>query len=119
MSNLPAHFPRAPRYSVMLMATTERLGRQATTEHRVSNLSEDGVCVQRGGIFRAGETLILTVGNLMAVGAQVQWVLNGCAGMQFTQSISIDDALGKAARPPKMTKPSLTFPHDEMADSIG
>jgi acyl-CoA hydrolase len=99
----------------MLVATTERFGKQATTEHRVRNLSEDGACVHGGSIFRVGETLVVTVGNLMAIGAEVRWVMDDVAGMKFTRPIQIADALGKAARPPKMPKSSLTFRGGESA----
>ncbi|HEX8415353.1 MAG TPA: PilZ domain-containing protein [Sphingomicrobium sp.] len=105
----PPYPPRAARYNVMLVATTERFGKQDTTEHRVRNLSEEGACVHSGGLFRIAETMIVTVGNLMAIGAEVRWVKDDLAGIKFTRPIQIADALGKAARPPKLPKSSLTF----------
>ena len=102
------HAFRKPRYSVTLTASAVRAHHQDTTEHSVQNLSEDGACVQSGEVFQVREKLVVTIGNLMAVGAEVRWVANGLAGMKFTRPINIADALGFAARPPKIPNSSLT-----------
>ena len=101
------HAPRKPRYSVTLTASARRVGQQNTTGHRIRNLSADGACVQGGDVFAVGETLIVSVGDMMAIEAEVRWVADGLAGMKFARSINIADALGRAARPPKMPKSSL------------
>ena len=95
--------PRAPRHSVFLMATVERFGKFETTKHRVRNLSTTGVCVDHKGEFKVGATIVVTVGDLVAVGAQVRWVDGSLAGLQFAHEIEIAKALGNAVVPPRMS----------------
>jgi hypothetical protein len=93
--------PRAQRYNVFLTATAERFGQQQVTRHRVRNLSSDGACIDSAGVFCLGQTLIISVGSLAEVSAQVRWARNGLAGLQFMQPVEVGRALGKAAIPPK------------------
>jgi hypothetical protein len=67
----------------------------------VRNLSADGACIDRADLFCAGETLVVTIGSIEEVAAQVRWTRSGLAGLKFTQPIDIGKALEKAAIRPK------------------
>lgn len=97
------HKPRALRHGVFLVATIERFGRVETTRHRVRDLSANGACVDRADVFRAGAAIVITVGNIIAVGASVRWVHNGLAGLQFSEPIVLAHALVKVAKPPDIS----------------
>ncbi|WP_367305076.1 PilZ domain-containing protein [Sphingomonas tagetis] len=92
---------RAQRYNVFLTATSERFGEQQVTRHRMRNLSAEGACIDTADMFRPNETLLVGIGTLAEVIAQVRWVRAGLAGLKFTHTIDINRALGKAAIPPK------------------
>ena len=94
---------------MLLTAAVERFGKVEVSQHRVRNLSERGACIDRAEAFRKGETLVVSVGALMAVSATVRWAEDGHAGLQFCQPIDLDAAREKAAIRPRRTPASTTF----------
>jgi hypothetical protein len=92
---------REPRHSVMLAATVERFGAAGATTHRVRNLSRRGACVGSGEELRKGETVIVGVGTLNAVGATVRWAADGLAGLAFSNPIDLTAALAKTMVRPR------------------
>lgn len=107
MSDTPTHLPdddvpsghtvRAQRTSVMLMAIVEQFGGTAATKHRVRDLSVGGIRIDNVTGLRTGATVLISVGSLQAVGATVQWVRDGFAGLAFAEHINPADAHKKAA----------------------
>ena len=89
------------RHSVLLSATAEGFGRREISQHRVRNLSSTGACVDNGTGLRPRGTIVVTVGHLVAIGAQIVWIDQGLAGMKFNKPIQIELALAKAIVPPK------------------
>ncbi len=53
--------------------------------------------------------MIVTVGDLVGIGAEMRWVKAGLAGMQFSTPIEIEKALGKAVRAPKVPATPTSF----------
>ena len=105
-SSTPAPIARAPRVNVMLGAVVERFTRTAPTRHRVRDLSSGGVRIDQASALKPGETVLVTVGALRAVGATVRWVKDGHAGLAFAETINPDEARSKAAiAPPPPPKP--------------
>jgi hypothetical protein len=96
---------RQPRQSVFLNATLERFGGGAATKHRVRDLSVGGMRIDQAVGLQAGATVVVTVGNLQAVGATVAWVRDGWAGLKFAVPIDPDQARSKAAVAPKVADP--------------
>ncbi|MBN2973335.1 PilZ domain-containing protein [Roseomonas aeriglobus] len=86
---------------MFLSATAERFGRAATTMHRVRNLSTAGACIDACDTFRVGETLVIGIGTLSEVGAQVRWAKDGLIGLQFVVPIETASALARTAKPPQ------------------
>ncbi|MCP3732502.1 PilZ domain-containing protein [Sphingomonas sp. MG17] len=101
MQTAPTINLRDQRYQVFLTASAERFGQDHVTRHRVRNLSSDGACIDRASECRPNETLVISIGSLVEVAAQVRWVRGGLAGLKFIQAIDIGKALGNAAIPPK------------------
>jgi hypothetical protein len=101
MQSAPTINLRDQRYQVFLTASAERFGHEHVTRHRVRNLSSGGACIDRASEFQPGETLVIGIGSLVEVAAQVRWVRGGLAGLKFTQTIDISKALGNAIIPPK------------------
>lgn len=93
--------PRARRESVFLSAEIMVFGSADITVHRVRNVSTTGVCVDKATALRKGQTVLITVGNLSAVGATVVWVEGGLAGLKFAQQIDPAAARAKAAIRPR------------------
>ena len=91
----PAPIDREPRHSVLLSATVERFGKLQTTLHRIRNLSSGGVCIGTAAAFQRGETILVSVGSLKAVGGTVRWVEKDLAGILFAQAIDVDAARAK------------------------
>ncbi|TPG43339.1 hypothetical protein EAH79_06060 [Sphingomonas koreensis] len=88
---------REPRHSVMLSATLERFGPHQPSQHRIRNLSRNGACLDAAESLRAGETVLITVGDLQCVGSTVRWVADGRAGLAFANPINVDAARSKVA----------------------
>ncbi|URW74917.1 PilZ domain-containing protein [Sphingomonas donggukensis] len=96
----PATLDREARVSVMLSAEVERFGVSSVSMHRVRNLSRHGACIDQAGRFVRGQTIVVTVGTVAALGASVVWVSGEQAGLRFAQPIDVDAARAKAAIPP-------------------
>lgn len=94
------HTTRAQRTSVMLMAIVEQFGGTAATKHRVRDLSVGGIRIDNVTGLRTGATVLISVGTLQAVGATVQWVRDGFAGLAFAEQIDPADAHKKTAIAP-------------------
>lgn len=94
------HMVRAQRTSVMLMAIVEQFGGKNASKHRVRDLSVGGIRIDNAAGLRAGATVVISVGALQAIGATVQWVREGFAGLAFAEQINPADAHKKAAITP-------------------
>jgi hypothetical protein len=88
---------REPRQSVFLSATLERFGSAETTKHRVRDLSPQGMRIDQAAGLHLGATVLVTVGQLEAVGATIVWIREDAAGVKFAKAIDPDQARGKAA----------------------
>ena len=87
---------RDKRSGVILRAAIEIDG--LTVERRVRNLSERGACVDNDGDLVAGTTVIVTMGRLERLVAEIMWVKPALAGLRFRRSVDLD-----AARKPRGT----------------
>lgn len=82
------------------MAIVEQFGGTAATKHRVRDLSVGGIRIDNVTGLRTGATVLISVGTLQAVGATVQWVRDGFAGLAFAEQIDPADAHKKTAIAP-------------------
>ena len=78
---------RERRESVLLAAEVSRFGNPAVTKHRLRDLSPNGGRIDTAHALRRGETVLITVGSLAAIGATVVWVSEGAAGLRFFELI--------------------------------
>ena len=85
---------REMRESVLLAAEITRFSSSAITRHRLRDLSPNGAKLDKADALRRGETVLITVGSLAAIGAIVMWVAEGAAGVQFFETI--DPAAARA-----------------------
>lgn len=88
----------------MLSATVFRLNR-ASEPHRVTNISETGLCIVQAGAFDVGSVVVVTIGQVEQAPAEVVWVRSGLAGLKFRTPIDVQRArtrrvAGQAAAPP-------------------
>lgn len=97
---VPKHASRAPRPSVMLVATIVQTGRGLITKHRVRDLSSGGLQVDNAAGMESGATVMISVGAVEADAATVKWVRDGLAGLAFETPIDPEDARQKAAIAP-------------------
>lgn len=88
----PAAKPRETRESVFLSALVTGFGQASPTTHRARNVSPNGVCVDGAATLKRGQTVVVDVGMLEAVGATVRWVDGALAGLKFAHPINIDAA---------------------------
>ena len=88
---------RAERSNVLLSATVERFGGGAATSHRVRDLSTRGMRVDRADGLARGATVLVTVGDLAAVGATVVWSEDGHAGLRFAEPVDPGRARARTA----------------------
>jgi hypothetical protein len=91
---------RDQRASVMLVAVIEHFGGKPATKHRVRDLSPGGLRVDNVEGLRSGATVLVSVGALETVAAQVRWVRLGFAGLAFAKPINPDEARTKVAVEP-------------------
>jgi hypothetical protein len=68
----------------------------AVVERRVRNLSIRGACVDHDGELKIGQSVRLTMGRLPEQVAEVMWVKDKLAGLQFAAEIDVE-----AARAPR------------------
>ena len=87
---------RATRTSVMLSADVFQAGRPGSTAHRVTNISETGMCVVQPPGLTPGNVVVLAIGRVEHVIADVVWVRAGLAGLRFHEPVDL--ALAKTRR---------------------
>ncbi len=88
---------RATRISVMLSADLFRVGKAGGSPHRVTNISETGICIAQPGDLEADSVVVVSIGRIEQVAADVVWVRSGLAGLRF--HVPIDVAEARARRP--------------------
>ncbi|WP_121904243.1 PilZ domain-containing protein [Sphingomonas sp. PP-CE-3A-406] len=87
---------RATRTSVMLSADVFQAGRAGSTAHRVTNISEMGMCIVQPVKMAVGDVVVLVIGRVEHMAADVMWVRAGLAGLRFHEPIDL--ALARARR---------------------
>ncbi|MES2339127.1 MAG: PilZ domain-containing protein [Pseudomonadota bacterium] len=80
---------RSQRASVMLSAQVFRHDHREPTLHRVTNISETGVCLAQDGELTAGSVVVLTIGQVEHVAADVKWSRGKLAGLAFREPIDV------------------------------
>ena len=90
MSSPPDH-EREKRNSVIVRAAVSFPG-SAPAERRVRNLSRSGACVEHDGELQVGATVLLQMGTISDLAAEVMWVTGRLAGLRFAEPIDLDDA---------------------------
>ncbi|MES2754307.1 MAG: hypothetical protein V4659_06545 [Pseudomonadota bacterium] len=79
------------RDTVFLMARIAEPGAGAS-RYRVRNMSPDGVCIEQPTGLEKFKRLIVSVGQLDNVAAEVAWARGGFAGLKFMRPIDIAKA---------------------------
>lgn len=82
---------REKRSSVIVRATVSYPGARPT-ERRVRNLSRSGACMEHAGELQAGATVLLQMGTINDLAAEVMWVTERLAGLRFADPIDLDEA---------------------------
>lgn len=77
---------------MFLSAVVTGFGRASPSKHRVRNVSSNGACIDQAEALRPGQTVVVDIGMLEAVGATVKWVEGALAGLKFAHPIRIDAA---------------------------
>ncbi len=80
----------------MLSADIFRADRAGGTSHRVTNISETGMCIVQSADLSVGSVVVIAVGRIEDVVADVVWVRAGLAGLRFHDPIDV--ALAKTRR---------------------
>ncbi len=81
----------------MLSAELFRAGTPGSSTYRVTNISETGLCIARPGNLAVGSVVVVTIGRVEQVPADVIWVRTGLAGLRFHTPIDLAEA--RARRP--------------------
>lgn len=102
--NHPEKTKRLPRASVLLAATITTFGLDSSSTHRVRDLSRGGVRIDNPEPLQIGATVLVSVGELNAVSAQVMWIRDGFAGLAFGEEIDLEQARARAVVVPKKTR---------------
>ncbi len=97
---------RATRISVMLSAELFRDGRHGSSAHRVTNISETGLCIAQPGDLAVGSVVVVTIGRVEQVPADIIWVRTGLAGLKFQRPIDVVEARGRRPAGYKVVAPS-------------
>lgn len=87
---------RKKRAGVILRAAIEFDG--VVVERRVRNLSEHGACVDDQGDLIPGTKVVVTMGQLERLSAEVVWAEDQLAGLSFRRALDLE-----AARKPRGT----------------
>ncbi len=82
---------REKRNSVIVRAALSVPG-GLQVERRIRNLSRSGACVEHEGDLQTGNTILLQMGSLCDLAAQVMWVTDRLAGLRFAEPIDLDEA---------------------------
>ena len=83
---------RATRTSVMLSAEIFRVDRPGGSQHRVTNISETGLCIAQPGDLTVGSVVVVAIGRIEQVAADVVWTRTGLAGLRFQKPIDVAEA---------------------------
>ncbi len=94
-SDKPPSLARATRTSVMLSADVFRVNRDGASQHRVTNISETGLCIAQAGDLDAGAVVVVAIGSIVPTAADVVWVRSGLAGLAFQKPIDVSEARRK------------------------
>ncbi|MBB4155448.1 hypothetical protein GGQ80_003371 [Sphingomonas jinjuensis] len=89
--------PRARRVSVMLTVLIAANKEAPATCHRVRNISEGGMRIDRTSDLQSGNAVFLTIGKLVDVAATVVWTSENAAGLVFGTPINPIHATAKIA----------------------
>ena len=82
----------------MLSAEVFRVDRDGASQHRVTNISETGVCITQAGDLVAGRTVVVVaIGSIAPTPANVAWVRSGLAGLSFQKPIDVPAARRRRA----------------------
>ncbi|MGP7795888.1 PilZ domain-containing protein [Sphingomonas sp. CLY1604] len=82
---------REKRNSVIVRAAVY-LPDGSHSERRVRNLSRSGACIEHDGDVRSGTTVLLQMGRLDDLTADVVWVRDRLAGLRFHEAVDLDEA---------------------------
>lgn len=88
----PVPLTRATRTSVMLSAELFRVDRPTASQHRVTNISETGICIAQAGDLENGTVVVVSLGRIEHAAADVVWVRSGLAGLRFQTPIDVAQA---------------------------
>lgn len=82
---------REQRSSVIIRAT---IGAPdgSLNERRVRNLSSTGACIEHEGDLVSGMRLMVAMGALPTISAEVMWTRERLAGIQFERPVALEDA---------------------------
>ena len=81
----------------MLSADVFRVDRDGASQHRVTNISETGLCIAQAGDFAAGTVVVVAIGSVAQAAANVVWVRSGLAGLAFQKPIDVAEARRRRA----------------------
>jgi len=89
----------------MLSADVFRVDQEGASQHRVTNISETGLCIAQAGDLVAGTVVVVAIGSVAPAAANVVWVRSGLAGLAFQKPIDVSEARrrrasGSTLRPP-------------------
>jgi hypothetical protein len=87
----PVEPPREKRNSVIVRAAVTATN-GTTAERRVRNLSRLGACVEHAGELQSGTSVVLHMGTLHDLRAEVMWVTDRLAGLRFAEPIDLEEA---------------------------
>jgi len=93
---------RDKRSSVILKALVRTGSNPEGVERRVRNLSPGGACVDHSGELSLGESVVLLMGEVTDLRAQVAWVTDRLAGLRFGRQVDLE-----AARRSRTAGPAL------------
>lgn len=93
---------RSKRSSVILKALVQSGGAPDGTERRIRNLSPGGACLDHAGELSIGETVVLHMGEVGDLAAEVVWATERLAGLRFERDVDLD-----AARRHRSAAPAL------------
>ena len=91
---------RRRRTQVMLGAEVTAAG-GVRAKHRIKDLSETGARIDSAATLKVGEIILISVGDLEAINAEVIWTSGNAAGIRFGQPIDLTKARAKTIVAPK------------------
>lgn len=73
----------------MLRADVFRLNRPNAESHRVTNISETGLCIVQAEALEVGSVVVVAIGQIEPIAADVVWVRGGLGGLRFHKPIDV------------------------------